>query len=180
MLCLRLLVTPWTAGHQAPLSMGFSRLEYWSALPWPSPGHLLDPGMEPTSLASPALAGGFFTTSAMWGAATRCFMSSASTCPLACCPPLSTRPLLVRQTEFFLCLLSSLTRSGERQVVFCMWGWRRWGDWKRKSAQRAQPGPAPEQGIRCYQSCSCGMRCEPEDFQVSRSIHLEFPHVSSN
>ena len=41
------LVTPWTVAHQAPLSMGFSRQEYWSGLPFPSPGHLPDPGMEP-------------------------------------------------------------------------------------------------------------------------------------
>ena len=44
--------TPWTAAHQAPLSMGFSRQEYWSGLPCPSPGHLPHPGIEP---ASPAL-----------------------------------------------------------------------------------------------------------------------------
>ena len=44
--------------------MGFSRQEYWSGLPFPSPGDLPDPGIEPRSLASPALAGGFFTTSA--------------------------------------------------------------------------------------------------------------------
>ena len=53
-------VTPGTVAHQAPLSMGFSRQEYWSGLPFPPPGHLPDPGIEP---ASPALAGGFFTTS---------------------------------------------------------------------------------------------------------------------
>ena len=55
-------VTPQIATHLAPLSMGFSRQEYWSVLPFPSPGDLPDPGIEPTSLASPALAGGFFTT----------------------------------------------------------------------------------------------------------------------
>ena len=66
-LCL-LFVTPWTIGHQAPLSMGFSRQEYWSGLPCPSPGDLPDPGIEPTSLVSPALAGGFFITSATWEA----------------------------------------------------------------------------------------------------------------
>ena len=49
---------------QVPLSMGFSGQEYWSRLPFPPPGHLSDPGTEPTSLTSPALAGGFFTTSA--------------------------------------------------------------------------------------------------------------------
>ena len=80
---------------QAPLSMGFSRQEYWSGLPFPSPGDLFnpgieprsptlqadalsseppgkpglrEPGMKPTSLMSPALAGGFFTTSANWEA----------------------------------------------------------------------------------------------------------------
>ena len=49
--------TPWTVMHQAPLSMGFPRQEYWSGLPFPSPGDLPDPGIKPTS---PALAGGFF------------------------------------------------------------------------------------------------------------------------
>ena len=53
---------PWTGPHQTLLSMGFPRQEYWSGLPFPSPGKLLDPRIEPTSLVSPALAGGFFTT----------------------------------------------------------------------------------------------------------------------
>jgi len=44
--------------------MGFSRQEYWSGLPWAPPGDLPDPGIEPTSFMSPALAGGFFATSA--------------------------------------------------------------------------------------------------------------------
>ena len=48
----------WTVSHQAPLSMGFSRQEYWSGLPFPSPGDLPDPGIKPSF---PALAGGFFT-----------------------------------------------------------------------------------------------------------------------
>ena len=55
-------VTPWTVAHQAPLSMKFFRQEYWSGLPFPSPGALPNPGVEPTSLVSPALAGRFFTT----------------------------------------------------------------------------------------------------------------------
>ena len=41
------LVTPWTVAHQAPLSVGFSRQEYWSGLPFPSPGDLPNPGIEP-------------------------------------------------------------------------------------------------------------------------------------
>ena len=44
-----LFATPWTAAYQAPPSMGFSRQEYWSGLPFPSPGDLLDPGVEPGS-----------------------------------------------------------------------------------------------------------------------------------
>ena len=54
--------TPWTVAHQAPLSMGFSKQEDWSGLPFPPPGDLPGPGIEPASLLSPALAGGFFTT----------------------------------------------------------------------------------------------------------------------
>ena len=61
-------VTPWTAAHQGLLSMGFSRQEYWSELPYPPPGDLPDPGIEPASLMSPALVGGFFITSANWEA----------------------------------------------------------------------------------------------------------------
>ena len=57
---------PRTAAYQAPPSMGFSRWEYWSGLPFPSPGDLPDPGIEPTSLKSLALEGRFFITSATW------------------------------------------------------------------------------------------------------------------
>ena len=60
--CVRLFVTPWTVAQQAPLSAGFPRQEYWSGLPFPSPGDLSDPGIEPKSLEAPALAGGFSTT----------------------------------------------------------------------------------------------------------------------
>ena len=55
-------VTPWTVAHQAPLSMKFSRQEYWSGLPFSPPGDLSAPGIEPASPKSPALAGGFSTT----------------------------------------------------------------------------------------------------------------------
>ena len=56
--------TLWTVAGQAPLSMGFSRQEYWSGLPCPPPGDLPNPGIKPRSLRSPALAGRPFTTSA--------------------------------------------------------------------------------------------------------------------
>ena len=54
--------TPWTVARQAPLSMGFPKQEYWSGLLFPPPGDLPDPGIEPASLAFPALAGRFLTT----------------------------------------------------------------------------------------------------------------------
>ena len=56
---VQLFATPWTVAHPVPLSMRFSRQEYWSRLPFPSPGDLPDPGIEHTSPVSP---GRFFTT----------------------------------------------------------------------------------------------------------------------
>ena len=53
-------VTPWTVAYRSPLPMGFPRQEYWGVLPFPPPGDLPNPGIEPVSLTSPALAGGFF------------------------------------------------------------------------------------------------------------------------
>ena len=64
--CVWLFVILWTAAHQASLSMGFSRQEYWSGLPCPPPEDLPDPGIKLTSVTSPALIGGFFTTIAAW------------------------------------------------------------------------------------------------------------------
>ena len=61
---VRLFATLWTVARQAPLSTGFSRQEFWSGLPCLPPGSLPDPEIEPESLTSPALAGGFLTTSA--------------------------------------------------------------------------------------------------------------------
>ena len=60
--------TPWILAFQALLSMGFSRQEYWSGFPCPPPGDLPNPEIEPVSLMSPALAGGFFITSSTWEA----------------------------------------------------------------------------------------------------------------
>ena len=56
------LVTSWAVARQGPLSMGFSRQEYQSGLPFPPPGDLIHPGIKPESPASTALTGGFFTT----------------------------------------------------------------------------------------------------------------------
>ena len=65
---VRLFAAPWTAARQAPLSVEFSRQEYWSGLPCPPPGDLPKPGIEPESLMFLISAGGFFTTSANWEA----------------------------------------------------------------------------------------------------------------
>ena len=63
---IRFFATPWTVAHLvAPLSTGFSRQEYWNGLPFPTPGDLPNPGIEPESVMSPAL-GGFITS--IWGA----------------------------------------------------------------------------------------------------------------
>ena len=59
---IQLCATLWTVAHQTPLSMEFSRQEYWSGLQWPPPVDLSNAGIKPTSLTSPALAGSFFTT----------------------------------------------------------------------------------------------------------------------
>ena len=59
--CVQLFATPWTVTHQAPLSMGFSKQEYWSGLSFPSLEDLPGPGIKPTSLVSAALAGMLFT-----------------------------------------------------------------------------------------------------------------------
>ena len=59
-------MTLWTLACQAPLFMGFSWQEYWCGLPFPPPGDLPNPGIEPAALMIPALAGGFFILSATW------------------------------------------------------------------------------------------------------------------
>ena len=65
---VQLFATLWTVARQAPLSMGFSRQEYWSGVPCPPPGDLSDSGIEPRSSGPPLLVGEFFTTSATWEA----------------------------------------------------------------------------------------------------------------
>ena len=64
--CVWLFATPWTVVCQAPLSMGFFRQKYWGKLPFPTPGDLFNPGIKPSSLVSPALAGEFFFFFLYW------------------------------------------------------------------------------------------------------------------
>ena len=86
----QLFVTLWTVARQASLPMGFSRQEYWSGLPFPSPGDLPHPGIKPRSPTS-ALAGGFFTTGFPGGSA-----GKESTCNEG---DLGSIPGLVRSQE---------------------------------------------------------------------------------
>ena len=60
--CIQVLATPWIVVCQAPLSIAFSRQEYWNGLPFPPPEDLPDPGVEPKCPVTPELAGRFFTT----------------------------------------------------------------------------------------------------------------------
>ena len=69
---VQLLRTPWTVACQVPLSMRFSRQEYWRGLSFPPPGDLPHLEIEPVSLMSPALAGVFFTSIATWEAKYKC------------------------------------------------------------------------------------------------------------
>ena len=66
--CLILLQTPWTVAYHPPLSVEFSRQEHWSGLPFPSPGDLPDPVIEPVSSVSPALVGRSFYQCTIWEA----------------------------------------------------------------------------------------------------------------
>ena len=63
---VQLFTTAWTAARQAPLSVGFSRQEHWRGLPFPPPGGLPHPGIQPEALMSPTLAGRVFTTGVTW------------------------------------------------------------------------------------------------------------------
>ena len=66
--CVQLFVTSQTVAHHTPLSMGFSRQEYWGGVPFSPPGDFPDPGIKPVSLMAPALADGLFIASATWEA----------------------------------------------------------------------------------------------------------------
>ena len=84
---VRLFVTPWTIAHQVPLSMEFSKQQYWSGLPFPTPGDRPDPGIEPTTSVSPALPGGFFTTEPPGTPLLKHqFSSVTQSCPTLCDP----------------------------------------------------------------------------------------------
>ena len=106
---VQLFVAPWAVARQDSLSMGFSRQEYWSGLPCPPPGDLPDPRSKSASLMSPALAGGFFTTSTTWEALDIIYPNVKHTYPLT------------QQFHFWKFNCTSVWRPVCKNV------WQRWG-----------------------------------------------------
>ena len=79
--------------------MGFSRQEHWSGLPFPPPGDLPNPGIEPASLTSPALARGFFTTSTIWEAPCVSYLLAKE---VGLCPGPQAKHLIGLQGTFYV------------------------------------------------------------------------------
>ena len=86
------LCDPKDCSLPSPCPWGFSRQEYWSGLPRPPPGDLPDPGTQPVSFMSPALAGGLFTTSAIWEAHYLCAAAKSLQSCLTLCNPIDGSP----------------------------------------------------------------------------------------
>ena len=113
------LATPWPA---RPLSMGFSRQNYWSGLPFPSPGDLPYPKTEPVSLASPALPGGFFTMSTSWEALRNVQFSSVAQSCLILCDPMdcsNLASLSITNSQSLLKLMSIESMMPSNPLILC-------------------------------------------------------------
>ena len=101
--------TPWIVARQAPLFMEFSRQEFWSGLPFPTPGDLPDPGIKPTSLASRALAGRFFYHPCSLGSPALCLYTNVCICIYVCFFFFSHKGYTVcSSTFYFFYFVSSL------------------------------------------------------------------------
>ena len=109
-----LFATPWTRAHQAPLSMEFSRQEYWSGLPFPTPGKSSWPRGQTLSLASPALAGRFFTTVPLGKPLQK----------IICWPLLDPRHLHV--PHYLLNHKTLLVSPVVKQILERFWSWKYW------------------------------------------------------
>ena len=111
---VRLFDTLWNIVLQPPLSVGFSRQEYWKGMPYPPPGSLSNPGIKPASLTSPALAGRFLTSSAT-------YCSVAQSCPTLCnpmdCLTKASLPFTISQSLLKLMAIESMMPSNH--IVLC-------------------------------------------------------------
>ena len=118
--CVHLFVTLWAVIHQAPLSMKFSRQEYWGGSPCPPPGDLPNPRIKPSSLTSPALAGGVFTTSTTWEALSG-VSSVVQLCPTLCDPWTATcQPSLsITNSRSLLKLISIESVMPSNHLILC-------------------------------------------------------------
>ena len=112
--CVQLFAALWTVACQTPLSMGFFRQEHWSGLPYPPPGDLPNPEIRPESLISPALAGGFLTTSAIWEAQRTFYFSllfleyRTKSCPKQYGLNLLSNSILLQELPFGHAVLSAI------------------------------------------------------------------------
>ena len=113
--------TPWTAAHQAPLSMGFSKQDYCSGLPFPFPGDPPNPGIEPTSLASPTLAGGFLPISVTWEGQHTSSVQSLSRVQLFATPWTAAcqASLSITNSRSFLKLMSFKSMVPTNHLILC-------------------------------------------------------------
>ena len=124
---VQLFLNFWAVGHQAPLSMGFSRQEYWSRLPCPPPGDLPDPGIKPESLMLPTEAGRFFTIGPPGKSEGLVTQSCLTLCdPVDCSPPGSAVHGIfqARILELVAILFSSVSSQPRDWIwVFCIGSW---------------------------------------------------------
>ena len=129
---IRLLVTPWTVARQAPLSMGFSRQEYWSGLPCPPPGDLPEPGVEQEAPCTFCIAGGFFTSEPLGKPQWPCMLLQMAAFPSF--EKLSNIPLYVNLTfslfihqwafiSFAFMLLAAIGGHYNALCLPVFWGW---------------------------------------------------------
>ena len=118
---VRLSVTLWTVACQAPLSMGFSRQEYWSGLPCPLPGDLPNPRIKHAFLTSSALAAGFFTTSTTWEAVQFSSVQSLSRVRLFATPWIAARQasLSITNSQSSLKLTSIESVMPSSHLILC-------------------------------------------------------------
>ena len=160
------LATPWTVAYQTSLSMGFSRQEYWSGLPFPPPGDLPNPGIKPASLSSPILAGRFFTTSTTWESESHSVMSYSVT-PVGCTVHGILKATILEWVAFPFSRGSSQLR--DRTQVSCIIG-RFFTSWATREAQHHPRSPTYIVWFHLYRISQKGKSIQTE---ISSSQGLE-------